>query len=191
MNKRILGLGVAIGLFAAGSALAATVTVPVTLVSADGIGKAIGSVTLRDSRYGLVIEPKLAGLPVGWRGMHIHQNPSCAPAMQDGKAVSALGAGGHLDPAATGAHRGPFDKTGHLGDLPILTVDRDGTATALALAPRLKVRDVTGRALMIHAGGDNYSDQPEPLGGGGGRIACGVIPGKAAAPKKTAAHKTH
>jgi len=27
---------------------------------------------------------------------------------------------------------------------------------------------------MIHAGGDNYSDQPEPLGGGGGRIACGV-----------------
>ncbi|HAJ46954.1 MAG TPA: superoxide dismutase [Cu-Zn] SodC2, partial [Alphaproteobacteria bacterium] len=22
----------------------------------------------------------------------------------------------------------------------------------------------------------NYSDQPEPLGGGGGRIACGVVP---------------
>ena len=28
---------------------------------------------------------------------------------------------------------------------------------------------------MIHAGGDNYSDQPQPLGGGGARIACGVI----------------
>jgi putative ABC transport system substrate-binding protein len=26
----------------------------------------------------------------------------------------------------------------------------------------------------IHAGGDNYSDQPAPLGGGGARIACGV-----------------
>ena len=29
-------------------------------------------------------------------------------------------------------------------------------------------------ALMLHAGGDNYSDQPAPLGGGGARMACGV-----------------
>jgi Cu-Zn family superoxide dismutase len=29
---------------------------------------------------------------------------------------------------------------------------------------------------MVHAGGDNHSDHPQPLGGGGGRIACGVIP---------------
>jgi len=28
---------------------------------------------------------------------------------------------------------------------------------------------------MIHAGGDNYADQPAPLGGGGARVACGVI----------------
>jgi len=28
---------------------------------------------------------------------------------------------------------------------------------------------------MIHAGGDNYSDSPAPLGGGGARIACGVL----------------
>ena len=27
---------------------------------------------------------------------------------------------------------------------------------------------------MIHAGGDNYSDHPEALGGGGARVACGV-----------------
>lgn len=30
---------------------------------------------------------------------------------------------------------------------------------------------------MIHAGGDNYADQPAPLGGGGPRLACGVIEG--------------
>jgi Cu-Zn family superoxide dismutase len=35
--------------------------------------------------------------------------------------------------------------------------------------------DVKGRSLMIHAGGDNYADQPAPLGGGGARVACGVI----------------
>jgi Cu-Zn family superoxide dismutase len=28
---------------------------------------------------------------------------------------------------------------------------------------------------MIHVGGDNMSDQPKPLGGGGARYACGVI----------------
>lgn len=28
---------------------------------------------------------------------------------------------------------------------------------------------------MVHAGGDNYADDPKPLGGGGARIACGSI----------------
>jgi len=28
---------------------------------------------------------------------------------------------------------------------------------------------------MIHAGGDNYSDEPAKLGGGGARMACGVV----------------
>ena len=51
----------------------------------------------------------------------------------------------------------------------------DGEATLPVLAPQLRVKDVRGRSLIIHAGEDNYSDQPEPLGGGGTRIACGVI----------------
>jgi Cu-Zn family superoxide dismutase len=28
---------------------------------------------------------------------------------------------------------------------------------------------------MVHVGGDNYSDTPKPLGGGGGRLVCGVV----------------
>lgn len=28
---------------------------------------------------------------------------------------------------------------------------------------------------MVHAGGDNHSDHPLPLGGGGERFACGMI----------------
>ncbi len=28
---------------------------------------------------------------------------------------------------------------------------------------------------MVHKGGDNHSDHPQPLGGGGARVACGVI----------------
>lgn len=37
--------------------------------------------------------------------------------------------------------------------------------------------EVKGHALMVHMGGDNHSDHPAPLGGGGARVACGVIDG--------------
>ena len=68
----------------------------------------------------------------------------------------------------------------------------DGAAAAFALTPHgpaphgpavpvggadpthLTLADVKGRSIVIHAGGDNYSDQPAPFGGGGARIACGV-----------------
>ena len=62
-----------------------------------------------------------------------------------------------------------------MGDLPILNVDSAGNAKVNLLAPRLSLADVEGLAVIVHAGGDNYSDTPKPLGGGGDRIACGVI----------------
>ena len=75
----------------------------------------------------------------------------------------------------TGRHRGPHGE-GHLGDLPYLSVDANGTDHDTLFAPRLtEVSRLKGHSVVIHAGGDNYSDKPEPLGGGGRRIACGVI----------------
>ena len=56
----------------------------------------------------------------------------------------------------------------------MLYVNADGKATTPTLAPRLKLSDIQGLTLMVHANGDNYSDTP-PLGGGGAREACGVI----------------
>jgi len=88
--------------------------------------------------------------------------------------VAALAAGGHYDPLQTNKHEGPYGN-GHLGDLPALYADQDGKASLPIVAPRLKTTDVRGRSLMIHAGGDNYADVPEKLGGGGSRMACGVI----------------
>ena len=86
-----------------------------------------------------------------------------------------MAAGGHLDPAKTDEHDGPYNHKGHLGDMPVLIVNADGRATLPTLAPRFKLTDLEHHAIMIHAGGDNYSDHPEKLGGGGERIACGVI----------------
>lgn len=157
----------------AGSALADS-TVPMTMVDANGIGASIGQVTISESKYGLVFTPALKGLPPGLHGFHLHQNASCAPKEKDGKMVPALAAGGHYDPADTKRHDTPWGD-GHLGDLPALYVDADGNASQPALAPRLKVADLAGRSLMIHMGGDNHSDHPAILGGGGARMACGVI----------------
>ena len=45
---------------------------------------------------------------------------------------------------------------------------------AIDYRPRTLAWDIAGGRVMIHAGGDNYSDAPKPLGGGGARVACGV-----------------
>ena len=76
-----------------------------------------------------------------------------------------MAAGGHFDPAHTGKHLGPHGD-GHKGDLTAQTADASGNAATVAVAPHLTVADVKGHSIMI-AGGDNYSDQPAPLGGGG------------------------
>jgi superoxide dismutase, Cu-Zn family len=144
-----------------------SVTIPMYLVSATGQGENIGTITAEDSFSGVLLTPQLHDLPPGLHGFHVHINPNCS---NNGEA-----AGGHLDPDNTKEHDGPYNKHGHLGDLPVLIVNKDGTANLPTLAPRFKLSKIIGHALMIHAGGDNYSDQPEKLGGGDGRIACGVI----------------
>ncbi len=148
--------------------------VPMNLVDEKGVGASVGQVTISESKYGLVFTPSLQGLLPGIHGFHLHQNASCEPKEKDGKIVAAGAAGGHYDPAATNLHGAPWGE-GHLGDLPPLYVEANGTANQAVLSPRLKLSDLQGRALMIHAGGDNHSDHPAALGGGGARVSCGVI----------------
>ncbi|EBR8158705.1 superoxide dismutase [Cu-Zn] [Salmonella enterica subsp. enterica serovar Newport] len=175
-KKTITGALAAVGLLLAGAASAASLTVPVNEALPTGQGKFLGDITVTETPYGLLFTPHLTGLVPGIHGFHVHVNPSCMPGMADGKAVPALMAGGHLDPAGTGRHLGPYSDKGHPGDLPGMVVNADGSATYALLAPRLKsVSALKGHSLMIHAGGDNYSDTPAKLGGGGARFACGVI----------------
>jgi Cu-Zn family superoxide dismutase len=164
----------ALALSLAASSAFADVVVPMHLADEKGAVVNVGNVTVTESKYGLVFTSDLHGLPAGLHGFHLHQNPSCEPKEKDGKMVAALGAGGHYDPAASNAHGTPWGD-GHLGDLPALYVDATGVSKQAVLAPRLKMNDLSGRALMIHAGGDNHSDHPAALGGGGPRVACGVV----------------
>lgn len=153
----------------------ADISVQMNAVDDKGVGQPAGQVVMSETPYGLVFTPSLAALPPGMHGFHVHENPSCDPKEKDGKMTAAMAAGGHYDPAASKHHGLPWGD-GHLGDLPGLYVDAAGNANYPVLAPRLKLADVRGRSLMIHAGGDNHSDHPAALGGGGARLFCGLIP---------------
>jgi Cu-Zn family superoxide dismutase len=166
-------------------ALLAALALPVTAladrivamnaIDENGIGASVGTVTLSEAQGGgVTLTPQLHGLPPGTHGFHVHESGNCGAKEQDGKMTAGLLAGGHLDPARTGKHEGPEGK-GHQGDLPPLVVGADGKATRPVSSGRLTLAELADKALVIHEGGDNFSDQPKPLGGGGKRIACGVV----------------
>lgn len=142
----------------------ASLIIPMNLTAT---GKPIGTIKADDTIYGLLLTPRLRDLPPGVHGFHVHQGAFCSN--------HGMGAGDHLDPLHTHSHQGPYEGDGHLGDLPVLIVNSQGKATLPVLAPRLKLYQIKDHALMIHAGGDNYSNDPKN-GGGGARIACGVVP---------------
>jgi superoxide dismutase, Cu-Zn family len=153
---------------------AKSIKVTMNAISADGVGKAVGTITIKEGKEGVTLEPKLKDLPPGEHGFHVHEKPSCDPADKDGKKTAGQAAGAHYDPDGTKAHKGPGGG-GHKGDLPKLVVSDKGEAKDKMEMKGATLADFQGRALVIHAGGDNYSDTPKPLGGGGDRIACGVV----------------
>lgn len=177
--KMKTALAIALGSLFSFSATAAEpvkIVVNIQQLDVEKGNKDIGTVEITESKYGLVFTPNLKDLTEGLHGFHIPENPSCDAKEKDGKLTAGLAAGGHWNPHKAPHHGFPWSDEAHLGDLPALTVLHDGTATNPVLAPRLKTLDeIKGRSLMIHAGGDNHSDHPAPLGGGGARMACGVI----------------
>lgn len=174
--NRIHAISAALALAAAGLAHAdLSYTVKMKTIDDKGEGKAIGDVVVTPGQLGkgVAFAPSLTGLPPGDHGFHVHRNPNCGPATKDGKMEAGEAAGPHYDPGTTGKHAGPSGM-GHKGDLPVLKVDANGRAGSVVVANNLTWQELKGHALMIHGGGDTYGEPPAN-GGGGKRIACGVI----------------
>ncbi|WP_455478371.1 superoxide dismutase [Cu-Zn] SodC [Bartonella sp. B10] len=154
------------------TALATSVQVKIYKLEENNVKKTIGMIDIEENSRGLIFTPNLFSLPQGLHGFHIHTNPSCDT--QNG--VIGAAAGGHYDPQNTNKHLGPYNINGHFGDLPSLYVDNQGRSTMSVIAPRIKeLSKIKGRSLIIHLGGDNQSDNPLISGGGGARLACGII----------------
>jgi Cu-Zn family superoxide dismutase len=120
---------------------------------------------------GVRIHGDLGGLSRGGHhAIHVHERGDCSAA--DGSA-----AGGHFNPAAA-AHGRAGTPPHHLGDMDNLHAGNDGVAHVDIRLDGVTLgsgaaNDILGRALIVHAGPDDYSSQPS--GNSGARVACGVI----------------
>ncbi|MFE3998089.1 superoxide dismutase family protein [Nocardioides sp. YIM B13467] len=153
---------------------------------ADPDGKNVGTVEIEEDDGATQINVRVSGLSAGYHGFHVHTTGKCeadsAAPDDPSKTGDFLSAGGHLNPDDS-AHGE------HLGDLPALLVNEDGTASLEFTGPFTldDLRDADGSAVMIHAGRDNYANVPEryapegpdedttKTGDAGDRIACAVI----------------
>ncbi|WP_298447499.1 superoxide dismutase family protein [uncultured Marinobacter sp.] len=157
-------------------------SVSMSLATRNGKSKDIGTIRVEEKIRGIVLAPHLKGLRQGAHGFHVHEHDDCSSVREEAKSgstpeyVAAGNEGGHLSSGLADSHTGPYGD-GHLGDLPILYVDNNGVANHPVYAPRLRLNDLPGRALVIHANPDNYSDDPEENGGSGPIIACGIVDG--------------
>ena len=131
----------------------------------------------------------------GFKGFHVHANGVCNPNAID-PAINAVvpffSAGGHYNP--TNATHG-----NHGGDMPVLQINADGSAWTRFKTDHFTVANIVGRAVIVHAGADNFGNVPvgagatqytanstgttnatatgltANTGNAGARYACGVI----------------
>lgn len=120
---------------------------------------------------GVRIEGELGGLGRGGaHAIHVHERGDCSAA--DGSS-----AGGHFNPAGA-AHGRAGSGPHHLGDMDNLVANAAGVAVVNIRLQGVTLgsgasNDILGRALVVHAGPDDYTSQP--AGNAGSRVGCGVI----------------
>jgi Cu-Zn family superoxide dismutase len=140
----------------------------------DSGGRKVGQVSAMTMTSGVHFEIAVSGQAPGQHGMHLHAAAVCDP-------PAFTTATGHLNPASK--QHGTRNPLGpHLGDLPNIVIDQQGTgrASVTVSGVTLNADPTIGAALVIHAAPDD--ERTDPTGNAGARIACAVIPGLSGAP---------
>ncbi|MCK5941512.1 MAG: superoxide dismutase family protein [Planctomycetes bacterium] len=127
-----------------------------------------GRIELTRSGDKLRLTGEVRGLKPGLHGFHVHQFGDLSDAS------SGKSAGGHFAPRGMD-HGRQSDETRHVGDLGNIEANEEGVAK-VDITDRLialhGAHSVLGRAIVVHADADDYS---QPTGAAGPRVAFGVI----------------
>lgn len=153
----------------------------------DPAGASVGTATIAQVGNHLELTVEAHGLKPGFHGLHFHQVGKCeanSTAPSGGPAGDFLSAGGHLQV-------GDQNTKPASGDLTSLEVRSDGTAKLVTTTDSVKLDDIKGKALMVHANADNFGNIPsrytqpggatgpdadtQATGDAGSRVACGVV----------------
>lgn len=167
-------LGIAAALTLASGANSAGHSLPTAqayLINAAG--EAVGIANLIQGAGGVLIHVRVEGLPPGPHGLHLHSHGVCE-AHEGFKTAK-----GHVGKVQDG--HGLLNPNGpEPGDIPNVFVGADGIGEMEAFSPRVSLVegpnnliDADGSTFIIHERADNHVTQP--IGGAGGRVACGVI----------------
>lgn len=130
-----------------------------------------GRVAVVPEAGGVHITGTIGGLPQGKpAAFHVHEKGDCS-------AMDASSAGGHFNPA-TQPHGRAGSGEHHAGDMDNLQANAEGVVHVDVHLRGVTLgggaaNDIAGRALVVHAGADDYHSQP--AGNAGARVACGVI----------------
>tara|TARA_R110000868_G_scaffold294140_1_gene554733 strand:+ start:100026 stop:100487 length:462 start_codon:yes stop_codon:yes gene_type:complete len=142
-----------------------TFTKAVAVVNAIDESGVSGVVNFQTTAEGLSVMAEFSGLTEGNHGFHIHEYGDCT-------ATDGTSAGGHFNPNGNN-HSNPESMNRHMGDMGNIVADSNGDASKNYMDNTIRIDQIIGRGVIVHAGEDDLTSQPS--GAAGSRIACGVI----------------
>jgi Cu-Zn family superoxide dismutase len=134
---------------------------------------ATGTVTFTEENGVVTLDATFEGLEEGMHAIHIHEKADCSS--PDGKST-----GGHWNPTFTEHGKwGDADGKYHKGDIGNFMADANGkgslsmSTNEWCLGCEDPTKNIIGKAIIVHAGEDDFVTQP--TGAAGGRVSCGGI----------------
>lgn len=143
-----------------------------TTLSPKSDSKVSGNVVFTEENGVVKMVAIMEGLSSGEHAIHLHEKADCSSA--DGKST-----GGHWNPTFADHGKWGDAKGYHKGDIGNFTATESGLATVNFSTEEWCIgcgddkKDITGKAVVVHQGTDDFVSQPS--GAAGSRISCAGI----------------